>query len=88
METTNTEISIVKQCTLLSINRASFYYKEKGENPLNLKLMRLIDEQYLNTPFYGSRQMTRHLQRQEYCVGRKRRHSRDKHCLYDIYENM
>ena len=35
-------------------------------------LLRLIDEQYFNTPWYGSRQMTRHLRRQGYCVSRKR----------------
>ena len=42
----------------------SFYYAGQGENPLNLRLMRLIDEQFLETPFYGSRQMTRWLRRQ------------------------
>ena len=43
---------------------AGFYYKLKGESPLNLKLMRLIDEQFLKTPFYGSRQMARYLSRE------------------------
>ena len=33
--------------------RSSFYYAGQGENPLNLRLMRLIDEQFLETPFYG-----------------------------------
>ena len=46
------------------------YYNPKGESPLNLKLMRLIDEQFLITPFYGFRQMARHLRRQGYCIGR------------------
>ena len=32
-----------------------------GREPLTLRLMRLIDEQFLETPFYGSRQMTRWL---------------------------
>lgn len=66
------EVSLVKQCELLSISRSGWYYAPKGENPLNLKLMRLIDEQFLKTPFYGSRQMMRYLKRQGYCVGRGR----------------
>jgi putative transposase len=65
-------LSIARQCELVSISRSSFYFKGKGESPLNLKLMRLIDEQFLETPFYGSRQMTRYLNRCGYGVGRKR----------------
>jgi putative transposase len=65
-------LSIVRQCELVAISRSSFYYEGKGETSLNLELMRLIDEQFLDTPYYGSRQMTRHLKRQGYCVGRKR----------------
>ena len=65
-------LSIVRQCALVSINRSSFSYEGKGESPLNLALMRLIDEQFLETPWYGSRQMARHLRRLGYCVGRKR----------------
>ena len=65
-------LSITRQCALVLISRSSFYYEGKGESPLNLALMRLIDEQFLETPWYGSRQMARHLRRQGYCVGRKR----------------
>jgi len=65
-------LSIARQCALVSISRSSFYYEGKGESPLNLKLMRLIDEQFLETPWYGSRQMARHLRRLGYGVGRKR----------------
>ncbi len=65
-------LSIARQCALVSIARSSFYYEGKGESPLNLALMRLIDEQFLETPWYGSRQMARHLRRLGYCVGRKR----------------
>ena len=39
---------------------------------MNLVLMRLIDQQFLETPWYGSRRRARHLRRQGYCVGRKR----------------
>ena len=65
-------LSIARQCALVLISRSSFYYEGKGESALNLALMRLIDEQFLETPWYGSRQMARHLRRQGYCVGRKR----------------
>ena len=65
-------LSIVRQCELVSIARSSHYYVGKGESPLNLKLMSVIDAQYLSTPWYGSRQMARHLRRQGYRVGRKR----------------
>ncbi len=65
-------LGIARQCGLVSISRSSFYYQGKGESPLNLNLMRLIDAQYLETPWYGSRQMARHLRRLGYCVGRMR----------------
>ena len=66
------QLSITRQCRLVSIARSSFYYEGRGESPLNLRLMRLIDEQFLETPFYGSRQMTRWLRREGYTVSRKR----------------
>jgi len=66
------KLSIVRQCDLVRISRSSFYYEGKGESGFNLDLMRLIDEQFLETPYYGSRQMARHLRRQGYSVGRKR----------------
>lgn len=65
-------LSIARQCALVSIARSSFYYQGKGESPLNLALMRQIDAQFLETPWYSSRQMARHPRRQGYAVGRKR----------------
>jgi putative transposase len=65
-------LSVVRQCELVSISRSGFYRRPAGETPLNLTLMRLIDAQFLETPWYGSRQMTRHLRREGYTVGRKR----------------
>jgi putative transposase len=56
-------VSIVRQCHLLSISRSGWYYESKGQSPLNLALMQMIDEQFLTTPYYGSRQMARHLRR-------------------------
>jgi putative transposase len=66
------DLPVVRQCELLSISRSGFYYVPCGESPLNLALMRLIDEQFMETPFYGSRQMMRYLRREGHPVGRKR----------------
>jgi putative transposase len=66
------QLSVVRQCELVSISRSGLYYQPAGETPLNLALMRLIDRQFLETPWYGSRQMARHLRREGYPVGRKR----------------
>ena len=65
-------LSVVRQCELVSISRSSFYYQPVGETAENLALMRLIDAQFLETPWYGSRQMARHLRREGHAVGRKR----------------
>ena len=56
-------LSVVRQCALLSISRSSYYYIPGGESELNLLLMGEIDRQFLKTPWYGSRQMARHLRR-------------------------
>ncbi|MDE4193461.1 hypothetical protein PXK30_20115 [Phaeobacter gallaeciensis] len=56
VEPANTNLSIGKQCKLLSISRSSFYYQPKGETAMNLALMRHIDQQFLETPFFGVRQ--------------------------------
>jgi putative transposase len=72
VDTDHPRLSITKQCELLKISRSSWYYEALGESPLNLKLMRLIDEQFLDSPCYGARQMARYLRRQGYWVNRKR----------------
>jgi len=54
-------LSIVRQCRLASISRSTFYHVPKGESADNLALMVEIDRQFLETPFYGARQMTWHL---------------------------
>ncbi len=66
------DLSLSRQCRLLTISRSSFYYAPKGESPDNLALMRRIDELFLKYPFYGSRQMVRQLRREGVCVGRHR----------------
>lgn len=72
IEPANANLSIGKQCKLLSISRSSFYYEPKGENETNLDLMRLIDKQFLERPFYGVRQMTWHLRNDDHLVNEKR----------------
>jgi len=72
IEKENKRLSVRRQCRLLSLPRSSFYFKAAGEKAENLTLMRLIDAQFLETPWYGTRQMARHLRREGWCVGRKR----------------
>ena len=65
-------LSTVRQCTLLGISRASVYYRPRGPSRKDLALMKQIDQQYLATPFYGSRRMRAWLSRQGQSVNRKR----------------
>ena len=62
----------MQQCDLLELPRSSYYYEPVPESPENLRWMRRIDEQYLATPFYGSRRMTAHFVRAGYSINRKR----------------
>ena len=72
IETNHPQLSVRRQCELVDLNRATFYHQSKGETPFNLRLMRLIDEEYTRTPFYGYRKMTARLNRQGHTVNRKR----------------
>jgi putative transposase len=65
-------LSVVRQCELASISRSSFHRDAMVENEATLRLMRLIDGRFLETPRYGSRQMERHLRRASWCIGRHR----------------
>ena len=62
------KLSLSRQCQMVDVSRSSVYYKPKPVNPDDLKLMRLIDEQYMKTPSWGSRSMRNFLRRQ---LGRK-----------------
>ncbi len=72
MSKTHPKLSVRRQFTLLSLTRSTLYYTPVGETAANLKLMRLIDEQFPKTPWYGSRQMARWLQREGHQGGRHR----------------
>jgi len=66
------QISVPRQCELIGLPRATYYYRPLMEDPLNLELMNKIDEQYTRTPFYGVRKMTAWLRREGYPVNPKR----------------
>jgi putative transposase len=65
-------LSIRRQCELVGLNRATFYYVPATESEFNLHLMRLIDAQYTRTPFYGWPRMTVYLRNQGYVINHKR----------------
>ncbi len=66
------ELSVVRQCALVGVSRSSLYYRPTPVPQATLELMRRIDEQYLKTPYYGSRRMAAWLRREGYAVGRER----------------
>jgi putative transposase len=72
VEPDHPDLSIRRQCELLGLSRASYYYVAAPEEQLNLELMRRIDMHYLETPFYGWPRMTAVLRRQGYAVNGKR----------------
>ena len=65
-------LALTRQCELLGVSRSSQYYAPLGESAENLALMRRLDELHLAHPFYGSRQMARHLRREGVIAGRHR----------------
>jgi putative transposase len=72
VEVAHPEISLGRQCELLGLARSSLYYQQRGESERNLKLLRLLDEQYTRTPFYGVPRMTAWLGTQGEAVNEKR----------------
>jgi putative transposase len=72
IEPDHPHLSICRQCELLDLNRSTYYLPPATESEEDLRLMRLIDRQFLETPFYGSRKMAEHLNRSGEAVNRKR----------------
>ena len=66
------KLSVRRQCALLTLTRSSLYYEPKGESAENLRFMGIIDKQFLETPWYGSRQMARYMKRNNHQCGRHR----------------
>lgn len=72
IEPEHPQLSIVRQCELLDLARSSYYYEPVAESAEDLLLMRLLDEQYTRTPYYGKRKMVVYLRTQGYTVDRQR----------------
>ena len=72
IEPDHPQLSIARQCELLDLARSSYYYETVPESEEDLLLMRLLDEQYTRTPFYGRRKLVVFLEEQGYVVDRKR----------------
>jgi putative transposase len=66
------EISLARQCDLLGLARSSWYYQPAQDDPYNEYLMRLMDQQFTETPFYGTRRITAWLRHQGEPVNPKR----------------
>jgi putative transposase len=65
-------LSVRRQCALLGLPRSSLYYEPAAETTENLRLMRLLDQEYTAHPFLGSRRLTAWLNDQGEGVNRKR----------------
>jgi len=72
IEADNRQIPIYRQCELLSLSRSSLYYMPCRNTQYNERLMKLLDEQYIKTPFYGIDKMTEWLRCLGHCVNHKR----------------
>jgi putative transposase len=72
IEPEHPDLSVARQCELVGLARSSYYYQPVPESEENLLLMRLLDEQYTRTPFYGIQKMTAWLRTQGYEVNHKR----------------
>lgn len=72
VESEHATLSVVQQCELLNVSRSGLYYKPVEESEENLSIMRWMDEQYLNTPFYGVERLLVLLVALGYKINRKR----------------
>lgn len=72
IEPEHPSLSLARQCELVGLARSSYYYHPVPESEENLLLMRLLDEQYTRTPFYGIQKMTAWLRTQGQEVNHKR----------------
>lgn len=66
------KLSIRKQSELLGVSRSNVYYSPISESTVNLKIMRLMDEHYLEHPTYGVLQMQDYLSLMDITVNHKR----------------
>lgn len=64
-------LSIARQCDLLSVNKSTYYYKQRGLTKRDMEIMKVIDELYTEHPYFGARRMSKHLQPYDITIGRK-----------------
>lgn len=64
------KLSVCRQCTLLTLTRSDLYHGPKGKSGENPRFMEIINKQFLETPWYGSRQMLRQMKRNNHKCGR------------------
>jgi putative transposase len=87
VEAVHADLSVSAQCRLLSISRSAYYYAPVPKTEETLALMGVIDAMFLDCPWYGSRQMSRHLRRIGHSIGRRRaRRLMTKMGLMPIYQ--
>lgn len=67
-----TDPSVRHQCQLLSVCRSGLYYEVNVESDENLAILRILDAQYLVTPFYGERRLKALLRSKGYHINMKR----------------
>src|SRR3989304_7387926 len=72
IESDNKELSVRRQCDLLSINRSNVYYEPVAVKDETVRFMHRVDEIFTECPFYGSRRIQEALGREGICVGRER----------------
>jgi putative transposase len=65
-------LSIARQCELIELNRAAYYYKPKSLEESDYKIMKIIDEIFIEHPYYGTRRMAYILKKEGYDIGRKK----------------
>lgn len=72
IEHAHPRLSVSRQCDLLGLSRSSLYYRSVCDTGEDNFLMRLIDEQYTRTPFFGVRRMVDRLRKRGFNIGPKR----------------
>ena len=70
VEPDNEAISIGRQCELLGISRAAYYYRPTGVSSEDLERMRIMDEVFTRRPYFGSRRLRDELAAQDHPLGR------------------
>jgi putative transposase len=72
LEAGHEDLSLSKQCKILALHRSGIYHKPKKEKDENLSIMRIMDEMYFETPFYGVEKLRIELGKKGFNVNRKR----------------